>query len=120
MTKLNLQKELLKKVKEGVKPSDLKKSKNSSGEKGPNIPNSNSLPFHQTKHNQIPTPPDSPIITPIDKKPKLKPAKIPLSPPSISIEDEGYVSEEATNRDKSPLKNPAQDKLKQLQEQVNF
>ena len=56
MTK-ELQKEILAKVKPGTKPSDLKK---------------------QTKNSQIPTPPDSPIIVPVDKKPKPKQGPTPI------------------------------------------
>ena len=55
MSKLDLQKELLEKVKLRTKPSDIKKK-------------------HKEKSNQIPTSPDSPLIEPIKKtKPKPKP-----------------------------------------------
>src|SRR5437870_29739 len=66
MTKTALQKELLEKVKLGTKPSDLKKQKE-----------------QENINTQIPTPPDSPVITPIDKKPSKKPGKKNILPPPI-------------------------------------
>jgi len=63
MNKTKLQQELKEKIKEGIKPSDLKK-------KGKNI-------------SQIPTPPASPVIVPVDKKPSKKPGKSNDLPPPI-------------------------------------
>ena len=75
MTKDLLQKELLEKIKLGTKPSDLKK-----------------------RTISIPTPPDSPIITPIDKKNSQKPGQEDILPPPIAESK----------------------KLNQLQTQVNY
>jgi hypothetical protein len=61
MTKEQLAKELKEKIKEGIKPSDLKKKRTIS----------------------IPTPPASPVIVPVDKKPSKKPGKEGNSPSPI-------------------------------------
>lgn len=64
MNKDNLQKELLEKVKKGIKPSDLKKQ--------------GKTPTPAS------TPPPSPIITPIDKKPSKNQDKTINNPPLLS------------------------------------
>jgi hypothetical protein len=101
MTKLDLQKELLEKVKLGVKPSDFKKkAKNINGEKdfNPNI--FLNSPSRQENNTPASSPPVSPIIIPIDKKsqPNHRPESI-LPPPIVQEENQ---------------------QIKQLQEQVNF
>lgn len=100
MNKDQLAQELKQKVKPGIKPSDLKKSKNTNGEKA--LGSSNSSPFifpsHQT--NSPLTPPDSPIIIPIDKKTGKKPGQEGILPPSI-VQGESK-------------------KINQLQAQVNY
>jgi hypothetical protein len=82
MTKPDFQKELLEKIKQGVKPSDLKKSKNINGEKDfepLSLPVDGSLfsPSHQENNTPASSPPASPVIVPVDKKNKQKqsPAK---------------------------------------------
>jgi len=97
MNKDNLQQELLEKVKPGIKPSDLKKSKNTNGEKALGSSNSSPLIFPSHQTNSPLTPPDSPIIVPIDKKNSQKQDKEGNSPSPIEI-----------------------NKIKQLQAQVNY
>ncbi|CAJ0837031.1 20393_t:CDS:2 [Entrophospora sp. SA101] len=63
MIKPDFQKELLEKVKKGIKPSDLKKKvKNSNGEKG--LGSSNSSPLIFPSHQENNTPASSPPVTP--------------------------------------------------------
>ena len=98
MNKDNLQQELLEKVKQGIKPSDLKKSKNTNGEKALGSSNSSPLIFPSHQTNSPLTPPDSPIIVPIDKKNSQKPGQEDILPPPIAESK----------------------KLNQLQTQVNY
>lgn len=101
MIKLDLQKELLEKIKPGIKPRDLKKpNKNSQG---------------------IPTPPPSPIIVPLDKKISQKqgPKSILTSP---IVQDEGYESDSSIISNEQPLKSNQKEnqQIKQLQQEVNY
>ena len=80
MTKEQLAKELKEKIREGIKPSDLKKNK-------------------EKIISQIPTPPDSPIITPIGKSLNNK----------INL-----------NNNKKELDKDKDKKIKQLQQDLNF
>ena len=98
MNKDNLQQELLEKVKPGIKPSDLKKSKNTNGEKALGSSNSSPLIFPSHQTNSPLTPPDSPIIVPIDKKNSQKQGQEGILPPPIAESK----------------------KLNQLQAQVNY
>src|SRR2546429_5095810 len=100
MNKDNLQQELLEKVKQGIKPSDLKKSKNTNGEKALGSSNSSPLIFPSHQTNSPLTPPASPIIIPIDKKNSQKPGQEGILPPPI-VQGENK-------------------KIKQLQAQVNY
>src|SRR6266508_215531 len=100
MNKDDLQKELLEKVKPGIKPSDLKKSKNTNGEKALGSSNSSPLIFPSHQTNSPLTPPASPIIIPIDKKPQPKSSQESILPPPI-VQGENK-------------------KIKQLQAQVNY
>jgi hypothetical protein len=83
--KQQLQKELLEKVKEGVKPSDLRKSKLSS---------------LQSKGDYL-------------KRPSQKPTKKPLSPPPMAKSDSGYSSDPNQSIPKAPPL-PNQDLLNQI------
>jgi hypothetical protein len=94
MNKLDLQQELLEKVKPGIKPSDLKKLKNSNGEKDFGLDNSQSFLSHQENNTPASSPPASPVIVPVDKKTK----------PDLSFEYELALLT----------------KIQQLQEQVDF
>src|SRR5688500_17855881 len=91
MNKTKLQQELLQKIKPGVKPSELKKNKNTNGEKAFHHDILIS-PSHQLNNTPASSPPASPIIVPVDKKSQPKP----------------------------PISAETAKQIKQLQEQVNF
>jgi len=95
MNKDQLAQELREKLKEGIKPSDLKK---------PREKNSQTISTLG-------------ILTPLSTPP-LKPTKEGNSPsPIVQLERE---PNQATHRDESPVKNQDQTLIKQLQEQVQF
>jgi len=94
MNKDQLQQELLKKLKPGIKPSDLKK---------PQEKNSQSIPTN------IPTPPPIPPLKPSQEGNS--------SSPIVQLERE---LNQATESHKSPVKNQDKTLIKQLQEAVNY
>ncbi|CAG8594915.1 10411_t:CDS:2 [Ambispora gerdemannii] len=76
MTKQDLQKELLEKVKEGIKPSDLKRQKNNQDEG-----------YDSDNNNSIPTPPPPPPITGQEKETSKNPSNSSDLPSPISIKE---------------------------------
>jgi len=100
MNKDQLQQDLLKNIKPGVKASDLKKkAKNINGEKAPYFDIIIS-PSHQENNTPASSPPASPIIEPVDKKNQPKPSQESILPSPIDIE--------------------LADQIKQLQQDVNY
>ena len=95
MNKTQLQKELLEKVKKGVKPSDLKKKK----------PNPLDLPANQIQ------------------EPKSK-ENLTNNPPLSPYEDEGYESDNPISRNnrnnKNSLNKSEKKKIQELEKEVKF
>jgi hypothetical protein len=101
MTKQNLQKELLEKVKPGTKPSDLKKLKRSkSADDIPNAPPLSSVPLNRSKSSEPFADPKYPYTTLISQSQELEQLRKESEAKSTTI---SLLRKKIADLEKTPL-----------------